>query len=666
MVPSMANIQCCYLPELAASDRETPSADLFSYEPEARVCTLRLREPVPAGRTFALSFGICENPFCGCAILGMGCVPAVENGGPAPTPGQPIEFSLDFNKHSLAAGACPPAQNARDLANALLAQMTPADWRFLAWVFGICRENRLSEDVVAACADTMPEQILDGFGSDPARTVPFDCVFPGVNPFRFRHQGTEWVVLDQYCCNPDCTCHDVRLDFYNTAEGLTGGPEPRQAAFGLWLDHDTGRGDSRRDAVAHGAALTAAQMAAMLDQLRLAYAGLDRRLARRHALIRHAFRCRLDMGGAPAAPERRAAPKVGRNDPCPCGSGRKYKKCCLGRQEAGGPFGGAVAAPQAPTARPAAAPSAPVQQKERRHPSAADAPQGFAETMSNLLARPNPEKMAALTTAQILDRLAGMGVTITEASFRELAQSRWSASSFSDEWLEQSSLPSSAVEADFMWLAACELWKRFCPERPSMETLDDWMQEGYDFLEEDVRQECRAADIWLRVWDVLRQRFTAEMRTCDRAASVFKGTQLLFNWIQDLQDALRNAALRNRAYAVRGIRFTRETLEQFLEEDELLRLNFRCSLGELFFLNGQPAEGEAVYQQLMREFPHDAAGYVGLAEALGSPESPEADRRRAVALLEAALAKPVHNPQDWSLEERLADMRKLLGMPSGD
>ncbi|MBR6467995.1 MAG: SEC-C domain-containing protein, partial [Desulfovibrio sp.] len=22
------------------------------------------------------------------------------------------------------------------------------------------------------------------------------------------------------------------------------------------------------------------------------------------------------------------APRVGRNDPCPCGSGKKYKKCC--------------------------------------------------------------------------------------------------------------------------------------------------------------------------------------------------------------------------------------------------------------------------------------------------------------------------------------------------
>jgi SEC-C motif-containing protein len=29
------------------------------------------------------------------------------------------------------------------------------------------------------------------------------------------------------------------------------------------------------------------------------------------------------------APVRSAAPKVGRNDPCPCGSGKKYKHCCL-------------------------------------------------------------------------------------------------------------------------------------------------------------------------------------------------------------------------------------------------------------------------------------------------------------------------------------------------
>lgn len=26
----------------------------------------------------------------------------------------------------------------------------------------------------------------------------------------------------------------------------------------------------------------------------------------------------------------RKGPKIGRNDPCPCGSGKKYKKCCAG------------------------------------------------------------------------------------------------------------------------------------------------------------------------------------------------------------------------------------------------------------------------------------------------------------------------------------------------
>jgi uncharacterized protein len=36
-------------------------------------------------------------------------------------------------------------------------------------------------------------------------------------------------------------------------------------------------------------------------------------------------------GGTSARPTR----KVGRNDPCPCGSGKKYKKCCMGKAHAG-------------------------------------------------------------------------------------------------------------------------------------------------------------------------------------------------------------------------------------------------------------------------------------------------------------------------------------------
>jgi tetratricopeptide (TPR) repeat protein len=43
--------------------------------------------------------------------------------------------------------------------------------------------------------------------------------------------------------------------------------------------------------------------------------------------------------------------KTGRNDPCPCGSGKKYKQCCLARDEA--------AAATARAAQAAAAPARP-------------------------------------------------------------------------------------------------------------------------------------------------------------------------------------------------------------------------------------------------------------------------------------------------------------------
>ena len=32
------------------------------------------------------------------------------------------------------------------------------------------------------------------------------------------------------------------------------------------------------------------------------------------------------------APERSAGKPVSRNAPCPCGSGKPYKRCCLGRE----------------------------------------------------------------------------------------------------------------------------------------------------------------------------------------------------------------------------------------------------------------------------------------------------------------------------------------------
>jgi len=45
----------------------------------------------------------------------------------------------------------------------------------------------------------------------------------------------------------------------------------------------------------------------------------------------HAFWLARRAAAGPMATFRRDEPKIGRNDPCPCGSGKKYKKCCLAK-----------------------------------------------------------------------------------------------------------------------------------------------------------------------------------------------------------------------------------------------------------------------------------------------------------------------------------------------
>ncbi len=42
-----------------------------------------------------------------------------------------------------------------------------------------------------------------------------------------------------------------------------------------------------------------------------------------------AFSSRPRMGGSNQITVKNEKPKIGRNTPCPCGSGLKYKKCCM-------------------------------------------------------------------------------------------------------------------------------------------------------------------------------------------------------------------------------------------------------------------------------------------------------------------------------------------------
>lgn len=45
--------------------------------------------------------------------------------------------------------------------------------------------------------------------------------------------------------------------------------------------------------------------------------------------VEELHRARREQANPSAPPDNQNQPKVGRNDPCPCGSGKRFKKCCL-------------------------------------------------------------------------------------------------------------------------------------------------------------------------------------------------------------------------------------------------------------------------------------------------------------------------------------------------
>ena len=77
----------------------------------------------------------------------------------------------------------------------------------------------------------------------------------------------------------------------------------------------------------------------MINDIRTATArSLLTVVPRREAVRRESVAKNIRAGAPVSAGPQRSAPvkkdkKVGRNDPCPCGSGKKYKNCCLNKDD---------------------------------------------------------------------------------------------------------------------------------------------------------------------------------------------------------------------------------------------------------------------------------------------------------------------------------------------
>lgn len=153
---------------------------------------------------------------------------------------------------------------------------------------------------------SLSARALDRF--EPGSMVAYDRLFPADWDLVLVHDGRSYWAVDQHCLNPTCSCAAIVAIFYPTSG----------AGHGSVGDARLELRGRRQDPKA-----SSPLVKRIFDRLWQRHAA---ELTRRHDEVRRA----VLRSAAPAIPAVVQMPRrtVARNDACPCGSGRKYKRCC--------------------------------------------------------------------------------------------------------------------------------------------------------------------------------------------------------------------------------------------------------------------------------------------------------------------------------------------------
>lgn len=143
-----------------------------------------------------------------------------------------------------------------------------------------------------------------------------------IDKFSFEYNDTEkWFFNDQYCSNPKCLCNEVVLTFYKI--DISKKTQEQDFAVRMSLKNFTYNIEYNK--------FGADKISEVINYLKANRPEVFRILKRRYDEIKSASKEVIKKFALEEKKEKLSNVKIGRNDSCPCGSGKKYKKCCGGQ-----------------------------------------------------------------------------------------------------------------------------------------------------------------------------------------------------------------------------------------------------------------------------------------------------------------------------------------------
>jgi hypothetical protein len=158
--------------------------------------------------------------------------------------------------------------------------------------------------------------------------------------FFFVFEGREFLVEDHYCANPECDCRQVHLEFWERVHVFH--PKRRVTIRQRLMATFTLAGEWRETQFSEESASTTKYLLrAWIRRCRDHFPEYRRRYEQIKVVGRRSFpptsqprtRAAIEKETRPNQRPLRVDSKsqVRRNDPCPCGSGLKFKRCCARR-----------------------------------------------------------------------------------------------------------------------------------------------------------------------------------------------------------------------------------------------------------------------------------------------------------------------------------------------
>jgi len=161
--------------------------------------------------------------------------------------------------------------------------------------------------------------------------VPWGLVSE-VDPDFFEVEGRHYAAPEYYCAEKSCTCHRALVEVWRLDRAPSRGETLCKEIVGTFrVDLDACEPTDFQPEPGPSSEAGAAVLRKVAGAYLARHPDLDR-ARRRHARIREIGPRILDLACeqtfGPHIEPLRSAPKPSPNDRCPCGSGKKYKRCC--------------------------------------------------------------------------------------------------------------------------------------------------------------------------------------------------------------------------------------------------------------------------------------------------------------------------------------------------